>query len=270
MISNMENNKKLSVIIVNYKSEQYLERCLLSLHSQVNKTIDFEVIIVNNYPSETLEKIRNIFPDTQIILNSRNGGFGHGNNVGARAATGEFLFFLNPDTEIITGSLVDVIKEFESNSDTGAVGGCLMTEKQKVQRWSAGTRITLWDIIKNNLGIISSRRVWEKKTRAEAGWVAGTALFVSRELFSAIGGFDENIFMYFEDVDLCERIKAKNKRIIYFPEFKVLHKCGGSYERENKKNQNKNYHDSLLYYFAKHRPKAEYMIVKVLRKLFFV
>ena len=267
MILKKENNKKLSVVIVNYKSSHYLARCLFSLQNATQQAM--EIIIINNSPKEKLFEIEKDFPGVRIIVNSKNGGFGHGNNIGARAASGERLLFLNPDTEILAGEITEVISEFEKNNDIGVIGGCLLTEKNEVQAWSAGVSVNLWDLIKNNLGILSSRAIWKNTKKTEAGWVSGTSLFVPRKLFLEIGGFDENIFMYFEDVDLCTRIRAKGKRVVYFPSFKVLHKCGGSYEQESAKKQNKNYYDSLLYYFKKHRSGVEYMIVKVLRRLFF-
>ncbi len=269
MISQKENNKKLSVIIVNYKSEHYLSRCLDSFYRAAEGRVSAEVIIVNNYPLETLEGIKKTFPEIRIIVNAQNGGFGHGNNIGARVATGELLLLLNPDTEILSDSLTKVIAEFKLNPETGVVGSGLITEKQQAQPWSAGSEVSLWDLIKNNLGILSSRLIWEKEKKTEAAWVSGTALFVPRKLFLELGGFDENIFMYFEDVDLCARIRMAGKRIVYFPEFRVLHKCGGSYGEKNKHNQNRHYYDSLLYYFQKHRSGLEFAVVKVLRKLFF-
>jgi hypothetical protein len=269
MISKKDEPKDISVIIVNYKSQRYLERCLGSLYLLAGKEVSLDVIIVNNDPQENLEKIGNLFPGIKMIVNSKNVGFGRGNNIGARQASGEYLFFLNPDTEILDGSMAKVLEEFKKDADLGAVGGCLMTEGHKIQEWSAGMEVTLRDIIKNNLGILSSRRVWESEKKLEADWVAGTAFFISRKLFLNSGGFDENIFMFFEDVDLCKRIKAAGKKIFYFPGLKVLHKCGGSYESESKKTQKQNYYDSMVYYFKKHRPKAEALAVRAIRKILF-
>ncbi|MFA7209298.1 MAG: glycosyltransferase family 2 protein [Parcubacteria group bacterium] len=269
MISNKENNYDLSVIIVNYKSEHYLEQCLASIYRTIGGQMSFEIIIVNNYPEEKLEKIRQSFPGTKVIVSSKNGGFGQGNNVGAWEASGEYLWLLNPDTEVITGDLRSVMEEFRQNAGLGALGCCLMTEYGKIQEWGAGTEITLWDLLKNNLGICASRKIWESGNRQEAAWVAGTALFVRKDLFLGIGGIDEDIFMYFEDVDLCKRIREAGRQVFYFPEIKILHKCGGSYGEDGKKRQKQNYYDSLVYYFKKHRPRLETSIVKTLRKSFF-
>lgn len=268
----MENIKDLSVIIVNYKSEKYLERCLSSLYRAVGDRISLEVIVVNNYPEETLEQVKISFPEVKIIVNPKNSGFGGGNNLGAQKALGEYLWLLNPDTEIIEGSPAQILSKLKSQPDLGAIGACLITEDRKIQEWSTGTEINLWNLIKNNLGFLSSRKIWESQNERECAWVAGTSLFLSKKLFLEIGGFDENIFMYFEDVDLCRRIRQNGKKIVYYPTLKILHKCGASWEgytKENKRRQKQNYYNSMIYYFKKHRPYVEYLVVKTLRRLFF-
>lgn len=265
----MKEFKDFSVIIVNYKSEEHLDRCLTSLYALFGCEVSEEIIIVNNYPEEALEKIQQKFPAVKVISNQKNGGFGKGNNAGAHLAQGKYLFFLNPDTEIISGSLIKIFEKFETDNNLGAIGSCLITEKGELQKWSAGQEVTFWDLVKNNLGFLSSRRIWTSEKEIGAGWIAGTAFFIPREYFLNLGGFDERIFMYFEDVDLCKRIRETEKKITYFPEFKVLHKCGSAYSGEGSNWQKQNYYDSLVYYFEKHRPKSEAVIVKILRNLFF-
>jgi GT2 family glycosyltransferase len=265
----MENNFDLSVIIVNYKSEHFLEKCLGSLYKSVGDKLSLEVIITNNYPEETLEKTKELFPAIKVIPNPKNGGFGQGNNIGARVASGKYLLLLNPDTEILSGSPAEIVAELEKDPAIGAIGACLMTEAGTVQEWSAGREATFWDLVKNNLGMPSSRSLWESEKEVEVDWAAGTVFFIERTLFLGLGGFDENIFMYFEDVDLCQRIKVVGKKIMYDPALKVLHKCGGCYTKEKKNQQKQNYYDSLVYYFKKHRPKLEASLVALLRKLFF-
>ncbi len=268
-ISKMENTKDLSVIIVNYKSEHYLERCLSSFYASVSEGITYEVLVVNNYPEESLKKIKASFPEIKIIVNHKNGGFGHGNNFGAQNVSGKYLFLLNPDTEILEGNFISVLNEFEKDATVGALGGRLVSEDNSVQEWRAGKRISFWDLIRNNLQYPSSRHIWESEIKKEAAWVSGTSFFVPRQLFLNLKGFDENIFMYFEDIDLCERMRKEGRKIFYFPDFKVLHKGGGSYVQEGKNWQKQNYYDSMEYYFKKHRPKIEALAVKVIRKIFF-
>jgi GT2 family glycosyltransferase len=264
----METTKDLSVIIVNYKSEHFLDRCLSSFFNSASG-LSSEVIIVNNYPPETLEKVKQNFPQIKVIVNPQNSGFGGGNNLGTKEARGEYILFLNPDTEIISGTVSDAVTRLRKNPELGAIGGCLITEEREIQEWSAGTKVTFWEILKNNLGILSSRKIWKSSKEVEVAWVAGTALFMSKKLFLTLGGFDEKIFMYFEDVDLCERIRKIGEKIIYYPDFKVLHKCGGSWTEEGRKKQKQKYYDSQNYYFQKHRPKIEYLAINILRKLFF-
>ena len=102
---------KLSIIIVNYKSRAYLEKCLASIFSKLDSNIvSYEVIVVNNSFEQELVGLKSAFPNIEIIQNQKNSGFGNANNLGAKEAQGELLFFLNPDTEIITNDISLVTK----------------------------------------------------------------------------------------------------------------------------------------------------------------
>lgn len=257
----MLNKIKLSFIVVNYQSERYLKKCLASLFNKV-KNIDFEIIIVNNNKND-LMGIKN----AKIINLKRNMGFGKANNIGAKKASGDFLCFLNPDTLLISENIKQIIEEFENNREIGAIGPRVLNKFNKAQIWSAGTEANLWDLIKNNLGIKKSRQIWESETKKEAGWVTGAALFLPRQLFLKLKGFDEKFFLYFEDVDLCKRIRRLGKKIIYFPEIKIKHWGGKS--SPNKSEQKKEYYKSQDYYFKKHYGKTISWIVKILRGMIY-
>jgi GT2 family glycosyltransferase len=256
----MENKIELSIIIVNYQSADYLKNCVASVFDKI-KNISFEIIVVNN--SE--EEISGI-SDVQVIHPHENLGFGKGHNLGARNAQGEILWILNADTEILEGDIEKIIREIRVKREIGVIGVKLMGENNKVQLWSAGSELNLWDLIKNNLGIKSSRKIWESKEKREADWVSGTSLFIRKDLFLKMGGFDEKFFMYFEDIDLCKRVRKTEYKVIYFPEFVVKHFGGKSFE--NSVLQKKYYYQSQDYYFEKHFGKFQSGLVKLLRKLF--
>ena len=107
---------KLSIIIVNYQSRAYLEKCLASIFAKINLTSSYEIIVVNNDIKSELDGLNILFPTIKIIQNSKNNGFGSANNLGAKEARGEVLLFLNPDTEIITQNISSVLAEFENLS----------------------------------------------------------------------------------------------------------------------------------------------------------
>lgn len=244
----MQNSKLLSVIIVNYRSEHYLERCIASVYNYLEKDI-FEIIVVNNDICEDLKRTSSNFAEIKIINQQRNIGFGAADNKGAREAHGKYLLFLNPDTEILSAEAVKILDKFAENKKIAAIGPRLLTDKGKTQEWCAGKEFTLWELIKNNIGLVESKKIWESQKEIFADWVSGAALFIRKEIFESIGGFDENFFMYFEDEDLCKRIRRAGYNVVYFPQVSILHHGGKS--RKSPLKQKKQYFASLFYFFWK-------------------
>lgn len=254
---------KLSIIIVNYRSRAYLEKCLNSVFAKISTGSAFEVLVVNNGVKDEAEGLAEIFSGVKIIQNTKNNGFGGANNLGAKEAQGEFLFFLNPDAEILSANCSEVITELETDPDLGALGVKLVDAKGNVQKWLAGGEISLWNILKNNLGRITDEKYWRSSQKTAVFWVAGTAFFIRRTLFLQLGGFDEQFFLYFEDADLCQRARNLGKKVMYFPAFSVLHHGGKSFSEKNK--QKKEYYLSQDHYFKKHRGYFEFLFLRILR-----
>jgi GT2 family glycosyltransferase len=258
-------NFDISVIIPNYRSECYLEQNISSVIEKIESLLSTEIIVVNNDEKEHLKNIKNFSKNVFIVDHGKNIGFGAAINLGAKMARGKYLFFLNPDCEIIAGNINQIIDEFNSDKNIGILGCQLVGEDSQIQKWSAGTEVTILNLLKNNLGISSSRKIWKNENSIIANWVAGTAMFIRKELFDELGGFDEKFFMYFEDVDLCKRVEKADKKIYFFPHFKVRHFGGGSFE--DKKSQKKHYFDSQRYYFEKHSGKVGFYILNMLQRI---
>jgi len=264
MILKMSSFKKLSIIIVNYQSEAYLPKCLAALFLFQPK-IDTEVIIVNNDSRERLDRIRAKFPSVIVADSPQNKGFGAACNLGAKNSHGDLLFFLNPDTEVLS-DLDPVVDKFNREAGIGALGPRLLGKEGKTQEWSTGAEISLGDLIRNNLGWLRSRKIWESPVARETFWISGAAIFIPRRIFMEVGGFDEKFFMYFEDNDLCRRIKRKGKKILYFPEVAIKHLGGGSFK--DGKNKKDYYYEAQNYYFQKHCGSFSVFWLKILRKIF--
>jgi len=260
-------NKKLSIIIVNYKSKDFLEKCIISACKKINSNIPFEFIIVNNDTVEKIDFISEKYSNVKIINNKENVGFGAGNNIGAKEAQGEFILFLNPDAEIISNNLENVFKQFSSNEKIGALGSGLLNSSDDVQVWSSGLEINLLNLILNNLGFLKSKKIWESKEKVFTDWVSGAAMFTKRSFFKEVGGFDEDYFMYFEDMDFCRRIRENGQKVLYFPEFQVKHMNGKSYNSE--RSQKKDYYNSQEKYFKKHYGNFSYYTIKLLGRVKF-
>lgn len=244
----LNSRPDLSIIIVNYRSEQYLESCVASLFKYV-QGVSFEIIVVNNDEHETLEGFVRKFPEVQKINLQKNIGFGAAHNLGAKKARAEFLLLLNPDTEMIDDKTDLILGKFRKNKKIGIIGPRLVTTERKTQQWCTGQDVTLTRIIKNNFGLIESKKIWESQQEIFVDWVSGTAMFVAKETFEKVGGFDEKFFMYLEDVDLCRRMRAGGFQVLFCPMVSILHKGGKS--RVNRIKQKIQYYRSVVYYLKK-------------------
>ena len=264
MILKMQNSKEISIIIVNYRSGHYLEKCLASVFRQIENK-NFKITVVNNDESGDLSVLARNFPSIRLIEIGKNIGFGKAANLGAKNSKGNWLFFLNPDTELLS-DYFKVLNNYQKNKTVGIMGPGLVDEKNRLQKWIAGSEATFFDLIGNNLGFPRSRKVWESQEPRKAAWVSGAAMAIKRDLFEKLGGFDENMFMYFEDIDICKRARMAGKKVVYFPKEKIRHFGGGS--RQSKKEQKKHYYESQDYYFQKHYGKTCARLVRFLRKIF--
>jgi len=234
---------KLSFIIVNFQSEKYLARCLFSVKEKV-LNMEYEIIVVNNDKALKASLPKEI----RLINSEKNIGFGAACNLGAKDAQGEILCFLNPDTEIISENIGGLMQEF-NNASIGIIGPKLVDEKNNTQEWIAGKEITVWSTLLNNFGYKRDKKIWESAVPVECAWVTGAAMFIRKDAFQKLGGFDEKFFMYFEDIDLCRRARHLGHKVLYFPEFIIKHFGGKSFT--DKKKQKKYYHTSQCRYFKK-------------------
>ncbi|MEA2006915.1 MAG: glycosyltransferase family 2 protein [Patescibacteria group bacterium] len=259
-----ELTKQLSVLVVAFNDTDKLKRCIDSACKQLSHLDSWEIIIINNDKEIDINSLSLDFSKVNIIDHGKNVGFGRAINMGAKKASGQTLLILNPDTEILTDNIHNVLSEFSHEANLGIVGGGIIKQKGKKQEWSAGKEASLYDLIRNNLGISRSKNIWNSKEKVSCDWVAGTTMFIRKDLFDELEGFDENYFMYFEDMDLCHRARQKGKKVILFPDFKIFHSSGGSYT--DKQLQKKHYYDSMEKFFKKNSTKPAYWIIKALRR----
>lgn len=250
----------ISVIIVNYKSKEHLGKCIESILSGSGEE-NVEIIVVNNDSEERLEG--SLGDNIKIINNGENLGFSKASNIGAKAARGEILLFLNPDAWISEGKIKAVKKEFEDPA-IGIIGADIRDKSGFPQKWSFGKKVTVFQILKNNLDLKSNKESRTKKK--EVGWVTGAGLFIKADLFRQLGGFDDNFFVYFEDADLCLRASKAGKKILFFPGIKIYHLEGAS--NSGKKKQKELYYKSQDYYLEKNFGAGSAKTVRFLRKVF--
>ncbi|MEW5950883.1 MAG: glycosyltransferase family 2 protein [Elusimicrobiota bacterium] len=262
-------NKKISIIIVSYNCVDLLIECLESLYK--NDCKDFEVIVSDNGSSDgTKEKVKNIFPSVIFLENKTNIGFGAACNRGARNACGDWLFFLNPDTETKKNTIGELISFCYSRDDISAAGAKLLWPDETYQDsykkffspfFSVLELFEFHYYFKNNFLNKKINYGFEVfKIPTEVDFVIGAAMAVKKTSFFEIGGFDEDFFMYFEEIDLCKRISQKGGKVFFIPNCEVIHKKGKVSEKTSVRSLE--YYKSMKLYHEKHSFKGAGVLIR--------
>jgi len=266
--------QKISIILVNYNGQIFLNDCLDSIFKQLHNT-NYEVIIVDNFSTDnSVRIIQNNYSSFQLICSDINLGFGKANNLAVNYSQGEYLLFLNTDT-ILTENSPKILSEYLNQHHDVAITGSRITFRDSSYQLSCGSLpnivVEFLDKIKYTLdnklhSLFSNLYDHQYSKVQEVGWVTGACLMMRRDVFEQIDGFDENFFMYFEDKDICKRVKEIGYKVIYYPKTTIIHLLGGS-SHGIKKSVSKYYRDSQLYYYQKHLGKFQTNILKLYLKL---
>ena len=220
----------LSIIIVNYKSWSVLEKCLESILSQgIN---DIEVIIVDNNSNDGLiTKFKKKYINFKWISNKINAGFSKACNQGAEIAKNEYYLFLNPDTELEKNSLVKMksiidnfpnsilsISQLDSDGNIGFPYGNFLS----IRTFNGIIRFL------DRLVSLENRNINNEKPFIKPNWVSGSFILIDRENFNKLGGWDEDYWMYYEDMDLCKRANNIGIDIVLINSISCTHHHGKS------------------------------------------
>lgn len=225
----------VSIIIVTYNSGEYIRRCLLSIVKYIESP--HEIIIVDNHSTDnTIEKIKETKIKVSLVEQEINGGYSKANNKGAEKAVGELLFFLNPDTEVLNNSVNDLFKYLNNHQDIGIIAPKLIQGDSKVQL-SVRHFPTLWGVFKEYL--FNQKNTYNAYAPSsdepvEVDVVYAAAILIPKNIFKLVNGFDEKYFLYYEDIDLCKKIRKIGNKIIYYPQVSLRHQIGGSGENLEK------------------------------------
>jgi len=207
-----------SVIIVNYNGDATLERCLRSLCADGG---DYELIVVDNASTDgSADMVERDFAQVRLIRADANIGFGEGNNLGVRAATGQFLAFLNPDTVVEPGWLAALIAPLEADPLIGLTTArvLLLDDPQRINTCGNEMHYTGLTLCR---GMGAKRGALAEPADVDA--VSGAAFAIRRDLYEALGGFDGSFFLYMEDADLSLRARLAGYRCRYVPAAVVYH-----------------------------------------------
>ncbi|WP_313097092.1 glycosyltransferase family 2 protein [Empedobacter sp.] len=226
----------VSVIIVNYNTTQLVFECIETIY-ELTKNVIFEIIVVdNNSPDRSIERLNDVFPDVKLILNDKNSGFGAANNLGNKYATGKYLFFLNSDTLLISNAIFDFFQFMEKTPDAGVCGGNLLTKELKPTISFERFKPNIFNSIDKLFFKIFQRIIYGKNRRflyseipkVIKGYIIGADFFVRKDVFEGVEGFDENFFMYYEEVDLTHRIEKLEYKSYVLSNVRIVHLEGGS------------------------------------------
>jgi GT2 family glycosyltransferase len=289
----------LSIIIVNWKVRALLEKCLDSI-LQNKDGLNLEIIVVDNDSKDgTSEMIMVEYADVTMIALPKNIGFAAANNLALKQASSDLIFLLNPDTEINPG-FFGQIKEYMDNNPQVAIVGPKIFNPDGTLQFSIRrsptlisqlvTLLKLQNILssdkdlKNYVArpfltpILKIRKFFSKNKiipyyLAEAfdynkeqsvEQIMGAAMVIRRSVFDKIGFFDEGFFIWFEEVDFCNRALKKALTIKYFPMASIIHYGGESFSQKNSLPKQLIFDKSLLYYFLKQKPFWQFLVVLLL------
>ncbi|MCX6165958.1 MAG: glycosyltransferase [Ignavibacteriae bacterium] len=230
----------ISIVIVNYNVKDHLDACLASIYKSNNEEYKIEIFVVdNNSIDGSVNFIREKYPEVNLIDNDKNLGFSKANNIALKKVIGKYILLLNPDTILEEGTFEKLVEFCENNKDIGAVSSKLIQANGKIdlacKRSFPTLPVALPRIIglsklfpkskifgKYNLTYLDENETYEVES------ICGAFMFIPKNVLDKVGLFDEDYFMYGEDIDLCYRIKKNGYKIFYYPEVKTVHLKGES------------------------------------------
>jgi GT2 family glycosyltransferase len=255
----------VSIIIVNYNCAEHTCNCIASIYKYCLGT-SFEIIVVDNASAgDFVNVITERFPDVKLIVNGKNLGFGVANNIGVRVALGKYLFFLNPDTILLSNAVSEFYSFLEnSGAEVGCCGCNLVTLDGKPNTSFGNFPSVLQQFSDIGFRSLYKRYYNEKLTMAKrcdfneviiVDYLVGAAVFIKKQIFEAIGGFDEGFFMYYEETDLFFRLNKAGYKSYILPKIKIIHLEGITTESEAAFNYERwvMMEKSRYYYFTKNK-----------------
>jgi GT2 family glycosyltransferase len=249
----------LSIIIVHYKTLDLTLQCLRSIR-EFAPHASYEILVIDNGSQDGIAAaVSEEFPNVRLIETGRNDGFSRANNLGIVNALGRYMLLLNSDTKIIEPVFDRLVQYMESHPETGCVGpqhvggdgrhqvsyGKFPDLVTEILRKILDYRIALNDL--NIRGHLKGFCSFEQET----DWLSGSCMLLRREALVQAGLLDEAFFMYFEDTDLCKRIRDKGWKIVFLPMSKIIH-YGGQSVQQNILAGLVAYRQSQLYFARKH------------------
>ena len=223
---------EVSIVIVSMNTRDWLRQCLDSLIA--SDDVAQEVVVVDNISEDgSPEMVRAEFPQVRLVRNQEQYGFSQNNNIGARKCHAPILLFLNPDTQVLAGSLRTMLDIIATSPGYGVFGGRLLDADEQVER-STGAFPTFLSVFLDRFletavplrplfNGRSQRHYLGYDAERQVDWITGAYFWIRRDLLEMLGGWDNDFFMYYEDADLCYRAAQDGYGTLYVPQSTIYH-----------------------------------------------
>jgi GT2 family glycosyltransferase len=258
-------SKSVSVILLNYNTISFTEQCIKSVIS--NTAIDYEIIVVENNSNDKAEikKLENLSESIRVLISENNRGFGAGNNLGVKYAQGEYIVILNNDT-IVYPNTIDNIKYILEKSEKNTVITGFIEDPDGGYQHSGGNELRFFaEVLRFGLLLIKyiPNKYYdnyyfvpnENSVQKNIDWASGCFFALTKKFYDELSGFDENMFMYVEDVEFHKRVRLNGGKIFFRPEIKIKH-FGSQTSKNYKDTILKSQFRNTVYYFDKHSSKV--------------
>lgn len=252
---------ELSIVMINHNTKKMTEAAIDSI-LDASPIIAYEVIVVDN-STEEQQTVTYQHENVKILSNIENKGFAHGCNIGAKAAEGEYLLFLNSDTIMHRNTLEFSLDYFKQHDEIGGLGVRLLLENGQLDHackrgfptpWNSFCYFTKLDKLFPHTALFNGYRLGhlDEFQIYEVDAVNGAYLLMSASLYWQLGGFDETFFMYGEDLDLCYKIKRAGFHVVYYPEVTCTHLKGQSGRKSKNTMVQYHFYQAMLIFYERY------------------
>ncbi len=256
----------LSIIIINYNVKEFLQNLIHSIRKAAGN-LNYEIIIVDNASSDgSVDFIKDRFPEVNLIQNETNLGFGKANNQALKISRGRYILLLNPDSLVSEDTFSKMISFFESHPSVGLAGCKILNPDGTLQLacrrsfpgpWTSFCKVTGLSTLfpRSKLFARYNLTYKDENKSYEVDAISGSFMMMRREVYDKTGGFDEDYFMYGEDLDLCYRIQKSGYKVYYVHDTQIIHYKGES-TRRSSIDETKFFYDAMHLFVKKHLPSS--------------
>lgn len=248
---------ELSIIIISYNTKKITRECIESIYLS-KPNIPFEIIVIDNTSSdgsvEMLQALQKEHNNIVLVENKENTGFAKANNQGVKLAQGSYILLLNSDTLILDDALSSLMSFFKENEDHMHFLGAKLLNADKSPQASCGPFYTLPVIFAALFfrGDYWGLTRYSPDTVKEVDWISGACILTKKEYYNTVNGFDEQIFMYMDEIDLLYRAKKQNMRVFFYPKSRIIHL--GSASSGGRSFPVQQVYKGFMYFYRKHYP----------------